>query len=689
MAKKEEEEKKSLGRRFKDAVKKELGIPDLTGKPRGGLYIGQKDPRLEAIGIDTGIATYREVPVSGEDIKRQMEQKVSQMNRDASVMQAINRSAAPEANLKPMNVPEIKTPNIQAAAEAGAADTRFNSGTPLRTGGLDFDLADLDYPGVAEASSPEIARAMAGAYLDGTVLDPRTAASPQERGLVEIEGSAGGAFAKPEDIEAAKQRELARFGTEEQRLKEFGTLDYTPEEMQQIRRATAGTLSRFGRGLQAPVDQPAVSLGKTLQGLQAAADITEQTAKFDFDARRKQGVANELLSGLYESGVIDENGAIIDSSLTDEDVRKIRRAARQGFQLAGQIGKQDQKEKYSKDLDQLFTNIEIQRGTPARQRKMTEAAQLRARDNIFSGEYTNDDLQLFENYVKAQDTINKLGDKKGATAEISARFAAEYEIFNTQREDIQDRLKAIEAGEIKADEQEIRRLTATLRVLDEEAAVMIQGYTDEFNDLDLPGKQIKILGQLLTGAPAPSGLADPSTPETFDSEEEKTAGSATGNFNRGAGRGLPAEDVDAEAEKEEEEEETVKYTPLSSSEMKSFNKTIAEINKKSFGKSGMDRQYRYLGKFNQALATSGSIASLIKFGLVEEFGIEGESNLNNQSKIIIEDLIVDLKEKSKKQKGRRRTDSQQQAFVQLQQYEKELAFLNEQIEKEEKDNQGL
>ena len=39
MAKKEEEEKKSLGRRFKDAVKKELGIPDLTGVPRGGLFL--------------------------------------------------------------------------------------------------------------------------------------------------------------------------------------------------------------------------------------------------------------------------------------------------------------------------------------------------------------------------------------------------------------------------------------------------------------------------------------------------------------------------------------------------------------------------------------------------------------------------------------------------------------------------
>ena len=170
--------------------------------------------------------------------------------------------------------------------------------------------------------------------------------------------------------------------------------------------------------------------------------------------------------------------------------------------------------------------------------------------------------------------------------------------------------------------------------------------------------------------------------------KKEIAGSATGSFNRGARRGLPAEDVDAEAEEEEGEEEeggeTAKYTPLSSNEMESFSKKIAEINKKSFGKSGMDREYRYLGKFNQALATSGSIVDFIKFGLVEEFGIEGESNLNNQSKIIIEDLIVDLEEKSKKQKGRRRTDSQQQAFIQLQQYRKELAFLNEQIEKEEK-----
>ena len=186
--------------------------------------------------------------------------------------------------------------------------------------------------------------------------------------------------------------------------------------------------------------------------------------------------------------------------------------------------KKDEKERYAKDLDQLFTNIEIQRGTPARQRKMTEAAQLRARDNIFSGNYTNADLQLFENYVRAQDVISKLGNKKGATAEISARFAAEYEIFNTQREDIQDRLKAIEAGEIKATKLETDRLTATLRGLDEEAAVMIKKYTDEFNDLDLPGKQIKILGQLLTGAPAPSGLTDPSTPETFVSEEERNSG---------------------------------------------------------------------------------------------------------------------------------------------------------------------
>ena len=82
-------------------------------------------------------------------------------------------------------------------------------------------------------------------------------------------------------IEGANKRIESQFGTEEQRLKEFGTLDYTPEEMQQIRRANAGTLSRFGRGLQAPAEQPTVSLGKTLQGLQAAADITEQTATFN------------------------------------------------------------------------------------------------------------------------------------------------------------------------------------------------------------------------------------------------------------------------------------------------------------------------------------------------------------------------------------------------------------------------